>query len=78
MKPTQLDEPARREEPAAANGTSAWFYIQRGEVYGPASAADLCAAAHLGFLGPDDMVRRPDKSGWVATRAVQGLFKNSH
>ena len=56
--------------------SSAWFYIQRGETYGPVSATDLCAAAHLGFLGPDDMVRRADHKTWVPARRIQGLFTN--
>lgn len=77
MKPTQPDEPARRgDEPTEANGHSAWFYVQRGEIYGPVSSADLCAAAHLGFLGPDDLVRRSDKTDWVAAHGVHGLFRN--
>lgn len=76
MKPTQPDEATRGSDgPTNANGYSAWFYVQRGEIYGPVSSADLCAAAHLGFLGPDDMVRRSDKTNWVAARAVHGLFK---
>jgi hypothetical protein len=53
-----------------------WFYTQRGETYGPVRSADLSAAAHLGFLGPDDMVRRADSGTWVAARLIQGLFKN--
>lgn len=76
MKPAQPDEPARGgDAPPEANGHAAWFYVQRGEMYGPVSSADLCAAAHLGFLGPDDMVRRSDKTFWVAARAVHGLYK---
>lgn len=77
MKPMRADEEIRDSDaPTEANGHSAWFYVQRGEIYGPVSSADLCAAAHLGFLGPDDMVRRSDKTDWVAARAVHGLFKN--
>ena len=53
-----------------------WFYTQRGETYGPVSATDLCAAAHLGFLGPDDMVRRANHKTWVPARRIQGLFTN--
>lgn len=59
---------------AKTAGVSDWFYTQRGDVYGPVSAADLCAAAHLGFIGPEDLVRRGDKSDWVFARAIPGLF----
>lgn len=52
-----------------------WFYTQRGETYGPVSGTDLRAAAHLGFLGPDDLVRRTDRERWVPARSIHGLFK---
>ena len=55
-----------------------WFYTQQGEIYGPVSSTDLRAAAHLGFLGPDDMVRRSDRTDWVAARSVHGLFKKKN
>lgn len=54
-----------------------WFYTQRGETYGPITATDLRAAAHLGFLGPDDMVRRKDREKWVPARSIRGLFKEA-
>jgi len=57
-------------------GHSAWFYVNRGETHGPVSSADLIAAAHLGFLGPDDLVGRSDKAEWTAASDVHGLFKN--
>lgn len=63
-------------EPTATPGRSEWFYVQRGETYGPVCSSDLRAAAHLGFLGPDDLVRRADRADWVAARSVHGLFKN--
>lgn len=72
----QQPETERGEEPGIATSRSEWFYVQRGETYGPVSSADLSAAAHLGFLGPDDMVRRSDKTDWVPARTVHGLFKN--
>lgn len=52
-----------------------WFYTQRGETYGPVSATDLRAAAHLGFLGPEDLVCRMDRERWVPARSIHGLFK---
>lgn len=55
--------------------SSEWFYSQRGDVYGPVSTVDLCAAAHLGFLGPDDLVRPADAGTWVTARSVKGLFE---
>jgi hypothetical protein len=55
--------------------TSSWFYVQHGETYGPVSSADLRAAAHLGFLSPDDMVRRADRTEWVSANSLRGLFK---
>lgn len=71
----QPSEPARRaEETASVNGRSEWFYVQRGETYGPVSSADLSAAAHLGFLGPDDLVRRSGRTNWVLARSIPGLF----
>jgi hypothetical protein len=44
-------------------------------MFGPVSSADLIAAAHLGFLRPDDLVRRSGASAWVAASDVRGLFK---
>lgn len=76
MASQQPESARQRDEPATATGRSEWFYIQRGETYGPVSSTDLCAAAHLGFLDPDDMVRRSDKADWVAARTVHGLFES--
>ncbi len=66
---------ARRGAKAATATGSEWFYIQRGETYGPVSSRDLCAAAHLGFLGPDDLVRRADDLRWMAAGTIHGLFE---
>jgi hypothetical protein len=55
-----------------------WFYTQQGGTFGPVSSTDLRAAAHLGFLGPDDMVRRSDRTDWVAASTVHGLFKKKN
>ena len=54
-----------------------WFYTQRGETYGPVSSTDLRAAAHLGFIGPDDLVRRKDNPAWVTARSIKGLFRQA-
>ena len=77
MAHTQSDEPGNGpEDESLPPAPSTWFYEQRGERFGPVSSADLIAAAHLGFLGPDDLVRRSEASAWVAAREVRGLFKN--
>lgn len=52
-----------------------WFYTHRGETYGPVSSTELRAAAHLGFIGPDDLVRCRDRNTWIAASNVEGLFK---
>lgn len=70
----QPSKPARRAETASANGRSEWFYVQRGELYGPVSSAELSAAAHLGFLGPDDLVRRSGRTDWLPAKSIPGLF----
>jgi len=75
MAPQHPESERQVNEAAAATSRSEWFYVHRGETYGPVSSMDLCAAAHLGFLGPDDMVRRSDRADWVAARSVPGLFK---
>jgi hypothetical protein len=62
--------------PVGSNHSS-WFYIQHGETYGPVSSTDLRAAAHLGFLGPDDLVCRKDSGKWVMARMIHGLFKDA-
>lgn len=54
-----------------------WFYTQRGETYGPVSSTDLRAAAHLGFFGPDDLVRRKDNATWITARLISGLFREA-
>lgn len=67
------------EREGSEQGTTAavWFYTQRGETYGPVSSTDLRAAAHLGFLGPNDLVCRKDRETWVAARTIHGLFKEA-
>ena len=67
--------PEGPETDTTQGGNSRWFYVQRGETYGPVSSADLRAAAHLGFIGPDDMIRRSDRTDWVAASSLRGLFK---
>ena len=49
----------------------------RSETYGPVSSTELRAAAHLGFLGPDDLVYRKDRGGWVVASKIHGLFKKA-
>lgn len=73
---SERDEP-RHVHPEPTAEAVEWFYTQRGETYGPVSATDLRAAAHLGFLGPDDLVCRTDRSKWVAARSIYGLFKEA-
>lgn len=51
-----------------------WFYTQRGQTYGPVTLSELRAAAHLGFLGPDDLVRRNNHDTWATARSMPGLF----
>ena len=78
MADTQSDEPGNgADDGSLPPAPSTWFYEQRGERFGPVSSADLIAAAHLGFLGPDDLVRRSEASTWVAAREVRGLFRTS-
>jgi len=64
---------------SSTDGTTSaeWFYTQHGETYGPVSSTDLRAAAHLGFVGPDDMVRRGEHGAWVSARSIRGLFKEA-
>jgi hypothetical protein len=54
-----------------------WLYMHRGETFGPVSSTDLRAAAHLGFLGPDDMVCHMANGIWIHARSIQGLFKEA-
>lgn len=56
---------------------SSWFYQRDGEVFGPVSAQELLAAAHLGFLRPEDLVRRCDRRTWRHARGVKGLFASN-
>lgn len=59
----------------AALVSAEWFYARRGATFGPVSAVDLRAAAHLGFLGPEDFVRKEGRTDWVLARTIRGLFK---
>lgn len=59
----------------AAEPGAEWFYTQHGETYGPVSSNDLRAAAHIGFLGPNDFVRRNGDTVWRTARSIRGLFK---
>lgn len=70
---SQTPDRSSKNAPTAAE----WFYTQRGEVYGPVSSADLRAAAHLGFVGPNDMIRRGEHGPWEAARSFRGLFKEA-
>lgn len=72
-----MDTSPESDTSAAKNIECEWFYTQRGETFGPVSSTDLLAAAHLGFLGPDDMVCRKDRGKWVVARSIPGLFKEA-
>lgn len=73
------DPPSRRSRKADPPPPDAkaieWFYRQQGRTYGPVSSLDLRAAARLGFLGPDDVVRRQGHAAWVPAGSLRWLFK---
>jgi hypothetical protein len=71
-----MEDTPNANEPTPAVADREWLYVHRGETYGPVSGTDLLAAAHLGFLGPDDLVCRKDLGKWVTARLVHGLFKD--
>jgi hypothetical protein len=75
MDQTSPESDGREAAAAETPRSSSWFYIQHGETYGPVSSADLRAAAHLGFLSPDDVVRRGDRTEWISASSLHGLFK---
>lgn len=75
MNPPSWESTRPAEGSDAAPNAPQWFYIQRGETYGPVSSDDLRAAAHLGFVGPHDMIRRSDRADWVPAHSLRGLFK---
>ena len=50
-----------------------WFYRRCGEVYGPLNVTDLRAAAFLGFLKPDDLVRDVASDTWIAAGSIAQL-----
>ena len=54
-----------------------WFYVRHGRQHGPISSVELRIAAHIGFLGPDDMVQRKGRNIWVLARAIPGLFEKT-
>lgn len=72
-----METPTPADMSTVDNAEVEWLYTQRGETFGPVSSADLRAAAHLGFLGPSDMVCRKDRGKWVTARSVRGLFKEA-
>lgn len=65
VQPTGCDPPT---------DDSRWFYRHRGKMYGPVSATDLRAAAHLGFLKPRDAVLRHGETAWLQARLIPWLF----
>jgi hypothetical protein len=69
-------DPDTSNPPRVARHDGEWFYTHRGETYGPVSSAELQAAAHLGFVGPDDMVLRKGFSHWMYAKSVPGLFQS--
>jgi hypothetical protein len=77
MSQSSPDQPGHDCGPDDCQTASRWFYVQHGETYGPVSFADLRAAAHLGFVGPADMVRRADGAEWIQASSIRGLFRNS-
>lgn len=72
-----MDPYTLRHSPQDRPSPAEWFYTQRGEIYGPVSSTDLRAAALLGFVGPNDMVRRGEHGPWETARSLPGLFKEA-
>ena len=72
-----MEHSAPADSSAGENPEVEWLYTQKGETFGPVSSVDLRAAAHLGFLGPDDLVCRKDRGKWMAARSIRGLFKEA-
>lgn len=77
MSNHDAEKPLSAADQGEARAVAEWFYAQRGVMYGPVTSIDLRAAAHLGFLGPEDLVRRSDRGTWVAARSIRGLFKET-
>lgn len=71
-----MDSPTADAEIEESSATK-WLYTNRGKTHGPVSSADLRAAAHLGFLEPDDLVCRTDDDRWILARLIRGLFKQT-
>lgn len=58
-----------------------WVYRRCGEVHGPLDITDLRAAAFLGFLKPNDLVRDIASNTWVAAGSIALLgtaFRGGH
>lgn len=47
-----------------------WVYQRCGEAHGPLDITDLRAAAFLGFLKPDDLVRDIASDTWIAAASM--------
>ncbi len=69
-----MNHPARQMPNRFGPQVARWLYTQHGEAYGPVSAVELWAAALLGFVGPNDLVRRKDMGTWIRAASVNGLF----
>ena len=65
------------EQLSKASVDTKWLYTHRGETFGPVSSTDLRAAAHLGFLGPDDIVCHTADGIWIRAASIHGLFKET-
>lgn len=50
-----------------------WVYRRCSSVHGPLTLQELRAAAYLGFLRPDDLVRDMATEHWVAARSIEPL-----
>ena len=75
MSTDDLSTMPLKPHPPEAFAAVEWFYARRGATYGPVSSIDLRAAAHLGFLGPEDLVRRAGRMDWIFARMIPGLFE---
>lgn len=68
-------DPQTPGAPYNAERRAEWFYTQRGKCYGPVTARELSVAAHLGFIGPEDMVLRKGDTCWRSAKSIPGLFR---
>lgn len=55
-----------------------WYYQHCGKVHGPISLVELKAAIRLGFVFPQDLVRRTTTHGWAAVLAFEELRDVKH